>query len=157
MKTIVIYASKYGAAGNIAQCIADKIDGAVIHDLKQGFPSISNFDCIIFGSSVYAGMIRKEAKEFMRQNTNALLEKKLGLFLCGIGAEGEKTYFESNFSKNILQKTIVASFLGGIFDPKKAGLIERLIIKAATKQSGYTNTIDNNKIEQLVEAIKKIG
>jgi menaquinone-dependent protoporphyrinogen oxidase len=155
MKTLILYATKYGAAEEIAQRIAKRINGAVIHDLKQsGGPDLAAFDCIIIGTSVYAGMIRKEAKTFAWQNANVLREKKLGLFLSGMGESGEKEYFEKNFPPNLLQSAKAANFLGGVFDPKKANFIERLIMKIVTKQSGYLNNIDDSKIERFVEAMK---
>jgi menaquinone-dependent protoporphyrinogen oxidase len=154
MKTIVLYATKHGAAEEIARRIAEKIAGAVIHDLKQSLPSLTDFDCIIIGSSLYAGMIRKEAKFFLSKNTNLLQEKKLGLFLCGMDTNGEKAHFDSNFSADILQKAKAISFLGGIFDPKKAGIFERLIFKVVTKQNVYTNTINDSKIEQFAESMR---
>jgi menaquinone-dependent protoporphyrinogen oxidase len=154
MKTIIIYATKYGAAKEIAQRIADKIEGAIIHNMKQdGIPDLAGFDCIIIGSSVYAGKIRKEAKAFLSNNTDVLRQKKLGLFICGLDVSQEKANFDTNFSPDILKMAKAASFLGGIFDPKKAGLIERLIIKAVTKQSGYLNNIIDGKIEQFVKAM----
>lgn len=154
MKTIILYATKYGAAAEIAQRIASKIDGAVIHDLRQSVPSLADFDCVIIGTSVYAGMIRKEAKGFMSHNENLLREKKLGLFVCGMGADGEKTYFDNNFPSTLLQKAQAKSFLGGIFDPKKAGCLERFIMKIVTKKSTYMDTINDRKIEQFSEAMK---
>jgi menaquinone-dependent protoporphyrinogen oxidase len=155
MKTIVIYATKYGAAGEIAQRIANKIDGAAVCDLKRGsLPSLAEFDCVIIGSSVYAGMIRKEAKAFLIQNTNILREKKLGLFVSGMGESGEKSYFEKNFPPDILQSAKAASFLGGIFNPDKANFIERFIMKMITKQSRLVNNISDSKIEKFVETMK---
>jgi len=155
MKTIILYATKYGAAAEIARRIACKIDGSAVHNLKDSPPSLDEFDCIILGSSVYAGNIRKEAKVFMSKNADFLLNKKIALYLCGIGAEGEKKYFKSNFSPDILQKAKAAVFLGGIFDPKKANAAERLIIRLITKQSAYFDVINNRKIEKFAEEINK--
>ena len=155
MKTIILYATKHGAAAEIAQKIADKITGAVIVNLKEKeIPSLSDFDCVILGSSVYAGNILKEAKAFLAKNESVLLEKKIGLFLCGIGAEGKETYLNNNFSVNILQAAKSKKFLGGIFDPKKANGFERFIIKIVTKKSEYINTISDRKIEQFAETMK---
>jgi hypothetical protein len=44
--------------------------------------------------------------------------------------------------------------IGGIFDPKKAGIIGQFIMKAVAKQSEYSDTIDDSKIVQLVEAMR---
>jgi menaquinone-dependent protoporphyrinogen oxidase len=155
VKTIILYATKHGATHEIAQRIASIVDGAVLHDLKQGAPpSLTEFDCIIVGCSLYASMIRKEAKAFLSKNRDILLNKRFGLFLCGMRAEGENDYFKANFSPDILQAAKAASFLGGIFDPEKAGAAERLIIKMVTKQIKYIDTIDDNKIAQFVDALK---
>ena len=154
MKTIILYATKHGAAGEIAQRIANRMNNTVIHKLGEGdIPSLVDFDCIIIGSSLYVGMIRKEAKTFLLQNANVLQEKKFGLFLCGLDASKDKTCFDTNFSPDILQKAKATGFLGGIFDPQKAGVLERLIMKVVVKKSTYTCTIDNEKIEQFVEAM----
>ena len=154
MKTIIFYATKYGAACEIAQRIADKIEGSVICNLKQAvLPPIEDFDCVIIGASLYAGSIRKEAKNFLFKRENILLEKKVGLFLTGIGAEGEETFFKDNFPYDLLQKAIVKSFIGGIFDPKKANVFERFLIRIITRRAGYINTISNAKINQFVKEI----
>ena len=155
MKTLILFATKHGAAREIAERISSSMDGAIIHDLKQsGIPPLSQFDCVIIGSSLYAGSIREEAKAFMSKNADSLRAKKLGLFLSGLDADREKTYFASNFPLDILQAAKAAGFLGGIFDPKKAGIIERSIMKIAVKQSEYTNTINDQKIEQFIELMK---
>lgn len=155
MRTLILFATKHGAAKEIAHHIAKKIDGSVVHNLKQGdAPSIEQFDCIIIGSSVYAGSILKEVKAFIAQNTDTLRKKPLGLFLSGLDAKQEQTYFKNNFSPDILQTAKAMSFLGGVFDPKKTGIMERLIMKLVAKQSEYTNTINDGQIKQFVEVIK---
>ena len=154
MKTIILYATKYGAAAEIARRISAHIDGAVVHDLKQPAPDITEYDCVIIGTSVYAGMFRKEAKAFLSQNADFLCKKKLGLFASGLTPSEEQQIFTNNVPKKVLKSAKAAVFLGGIFDPKKAGFAERLIMKVAAKQSKYTDTIDYGKIEQFVKTVR---
>jgi menaquinone-dependent protoporphyrinogen oxidase len=151
MKILILYATKYRAAREIAKRIADRISGAVVYDLKQsGVPNFVDYNIVIVGSSVYAGMIRKETKTFLTQNADILRSKRLGLFLSGLNTKDEKKYFNENIPKDILHAAKAASFLGGIFDPKKAGFMERIIMKAIAKHSIYTEAIDNDKIEKFV-------
>ena len=153
MKTLILYASKYGAAKEIAQRIAQKMDDAVIYDLKQGnIPPIADFDCIILGSSIYAGSMRKEAKAFVAKNAEALGKKTLGLFLTGLSENS--SYFEKNFSQSFLAKAKATKFLEGIFDPQKVNAIERFIMKAVAKQNVYVNRISEDAIDQFVSSIK---
>lgn len=155
MKTIILYATKHGAAREIAQRIAAEIEGAVVHDLKQsGDIDISEYDRVILGSSLYAGSIRKEAKAFLAQNKDALKMKRPGLFLCGLDAGNEEKYFKDNFLEEILQTAETTGFLGGIFDPQKVGMPGRLIMKAASGVSKYTDAIENGKIESFAAAMK---
>ena len=154
MKTIILYATKYGAAREIAERIASHIDGATLHDLKQAnIPALADFDCVIIGSSLYAGSIRKEAKTFLAQNAAGLRDKKIGLFLSGMSADETEKAFESNFPAELRQAATVASLLGGILDPQKANLAERLIMKAITKGLGSANTISDEKIKAFTEAL----
>jgi len=154
MKALILYASKYGAAKEIAQRIADKMGEAAICDLKQSnIPSLSAFDCVIIGSSVYAGSIRKEAKVFAAENADELCKKPLGLFLSGFAEDGN--YYEKNFPPKILQAVKARGFLGGIFDPKKANGFERFIIKIVMKKAEYVESIDDEKIDIFVNEIKK--
>ena len=150
MKTLILYATKHGAAQEIARRVAGRMDGAETHDLKRGgIPSLDGFDRVIVGSSLYAGQIRKEAKAFLSQNAEALRQKELGLFLSGLDMDQEKKFLEANIPPDILRSAKAASLLGGIFDPEKAGFLERFIMKVITKRSEYSDVIDDGKIERF--------
>ena len=154
MKTVILYATKYGAAEKIANRIAEKIENAVMCDLKlNDLPKLSEFDCIIIGSSLYAGMIRKEAKAFLAKNANVLRGKRIGLFLSGMDTNenNQKSFFENNFPSELLQAAKAKSIPGGIYDPEKAGFMERFIFKLAAKQSAYADIIDDDKITRFVK------
>ena len=155
MKTLILYATKHGAARQIAQRIAGMMQDAELCDLKQaGIPSLESYDSVIIGSSLYAGMIRKETKAFLRLNGDKLLGKRLGLFVSGLDGSGEKRYFETNFPQDILQAAVEKRFLGGIFDPKKAGVMGRLIMRMVTKQAVYTDTISDDAVKRFAAAFQ---
>ena len=154
MKTLILYATKYGAAAEIARRIADKLGDADTHDLKNPVPDIAEYDCIIIGSSIYAGAFRKEVKGFFAQNERELLQKKLGVFASGMSkGDGDKVFAE-NIPDKIKQTVKATALLGGIFDPTKANFMERFIMKIVTKQSGHVERIDDNKIENFVKEMQ---
>ena len=153
MKTLILYATKHGAAAEIARRIAGRIEGAALHDLKSKAPNLAEYDCVIAGSSVYAGMIRKEAKSFLAENAETLCGKRLGLFLSGMSANEEQKVFEENVPRDVLNYAKATAFLGGIYDPKKVGFAERLIMKAVAKLTEYTDMIDDEKIEQFLHEL----
>ncbi len=154
MKTLVLYATKYGAAKEIAESIAEKTNG-IAYDVKQGgIPSLSDFDCVIAGSSIYAGMIHRGMKDFIAQNAAALKEKRLGLFIVGLDGKSEKEYFgSSNFPEDVVKAAKAARLLGGVFDPGKANFLEKLVMRLILKQAGRVDKTDSGKIDDFVEEI----
>ena len=157
MKTLIVYASKYGAAGEAAKRIANRLDGADVRDLKgDEIPSLADYDCIVAGSAIYAGQVRKELKAFLAQHEAGLLKGKgkLGLFVCGLEQAEADNVFKNNFSAEVLQTAQATAFLGGRFDPKKANAAERFIMKAIAKKAEYVDTLDDEAIRCFVEEIK---
>ena len=155
MKTIILYATKHGAAAEIARRIAEKMTGATVHDLKQPVPDLAEYDSVIVGSSVYAGMFRKEAKAFLSQNVDILKAKNIGLFASGMSKDETGKVFTDNVPAEVMQSAKTTMLLGGLFDPKKANFAERLVMKVVTKQSGYVDAIDSGEIDKFVEAMSK--
>lgn len=155
MKTLILYATKYGATAEIAQRIKTRLDESVLHDLKQdNIPDISEFDCVIIGSSLYAGAIRKEAKTFLVNHERDLLDKSVGLFLSGLDTETSQEFFAKNFPQELLTAAKATCFAGGVYDPKKVGWFGRFLMKAATKLVVYTDKIDDSEIERFSEAMR---
>jgi menaquinone-dependent protoporphyrinogen oxidase len=152
MKALILYASKYGSTGDIANRIAAKINGAEVHQLGgDAVPPLDGYDCVIIGSSIYAGAIRKEAKEYVAANADALNGKTLGLFVCGLDGGKGAEYFDANFPAGMISNAKAAMYLGGLFDPKKAGLFDRLAIWMITKQSGRVDKTDDALIDEFVK------
>jgi len=156
MKTLIIYASKYGAAQEIANRIATKMDDATTHNLKQDstITDLAEYDCVIIGSSIYAGMVHREIKNFLIKNQDILLDKKVGLFASGMDPSKASEYFKDSIPKPILEHATATSFLGGIFDPTKANFAERLVVKTIAGYKEYTNTVDEEAITQFVKTLQ---
>jgi len=156
MKTLIIYATKKGSTKKVAEIIANKINGAGLHDINSGGAvSLKDYDCVILGSFLTAGFVNKEIKNFALKYNTDLQNKKLGIFLSGLDANGEEGYLKKNFPEDLLNKAEAKAFLGGIFDPEKCGFLARKIIKTVSGQASYTSTIDEEKIESFVQALLK--
>jgi len=158
MKTLILYASKYGAASEVARRIATQFGSTKLIDLndikKVSALDLSKYDCVIVGSSVYAGQIRPAAKHFVSRNEDELAQKRLGLFIVGFDSDKEDLAFTVNFSEGLLEAAQAKLFAEGIFDPRKANFAERLIIKAVIKQNDYTDRIDDEKIATFAQELK---
>lgn len=155
MKTLILYATKHGATREIAQRIAGLLDGATLIDLEGGsVPALDGYDCVLIGSSVYAGMLRKAAKAFAAEHKDALMNKTLGLFVSGISPEGAQGYLDANYPKEVVAHAKAKAMLGGAFDPAKTNFFEKLVMRVVTKQAAYTSTISDEKIGQFAQEME---
>ena len=146
MKTLILYATKHGATRKIAELIAQEIPNSIVKNVEESEPHLPAYDCVILGSSVMAGQIRKPLKSYMEKYQSELLDKKLGLFLSGLAEEEEEQYFKQNFPPSILEAATSKHILGGIYDPQKCTLVERIAMKLVPKINAYISTISSEKI-----------
>lgn len=154
MKTLIIYATKHGATSQIAEDIAKYMDDTILFDINSGNPpSISEYDSVILGSYLMAGMVDKKIKKFAEKNGNELMGKRIGLFLSGLQPEEEAKYFKENFSEELLGVAKAKAFLGGIFDPEKCNFLARTMMKKIAKLDSYASTIDEEKIKKFAEQL----
>lgn len=156
MKTLIVYATKYGATKQIAELLREHLAGADLADAGKGeTASLTGYDCVVLGSPLTAGSIRKEVKAFARQHAGELGGKRLGLFVSGLQGETEEAYFQQNFPPELLASVRAKAFLGGVFDPARCGFFARKVIKAVAKLDSYTNTIDPARVEAFARELAR--
>jgi len=82
MKVLLIYASRYGSTKQIAEYIADSLtNGGMavnIADVNDS-PDLSA-DVILLGSGIYAHKFLPEMEQYIKNNRDALLNTRVGLF-----------------------------------------------------------------------------
>lgn len=134
MKTLIVYGSKYGTTQKCAQEIAKKISGKVdVVNLKDNKGiDIADYDKVVIGSSVYAGMLRKEVKVFYESNKEILKKKKVAVFLCCMDKEGIEKYLSPVFDEDFRKGLIAKTCCGGEYKFSKMNFLERFMIKMIT-------------------------
>lgn len=164
MHTLIAYAGKYGATRECAEHIAGLLPGETkLHDLEQD-PSaaLEPYDTVVIGCSVYMGKPRKAAIQFCRKETPALLEKKVGLFLCCI-QDLDKTVaqqFSLAFPKALMEHAVVHGQLGGIVDFDKMKPFDRFIMNIVAgdlrKKTGSNriSTLSDERIERFCQLLQ---
>ena len=159
MKTAIIYASKYGTTEKIASLIAEKLKETGEIELfslkKEQKPDINGFDTVILGTPIYAGKALKKMKKFCKTNETFLLQKKTGLFVCGMEPNKEKQEQELKvaYSETLLNKAHATGFLGGAFLFEKMNFVERMIIKKIAKTTTSVQRIDEKAINKFAEQV----
>ena len=155
MKTLILHATKHGATRKIAKLIAQEIPDSVVKDVEESDPHLPSYDCVILGSSLMAGQIRKPLKNYIAKHQSELLTKKLGLFLSGLAEEEEEKYFNHNFPPEILQAAATKHILGGIYDPQQCNALEKVVMRIVTKSNSYISTVKSDKIAAFVHELNQ--
>ncbi len=86
MKTVVVYASKYGSTKGIAEFIAEKLRQQGTEADAQEVDQVHNledYDAFIIGSAVYMTHWLKEVAEFVMRNRVVLTSHPVWLFSSG--------------------------------------------------------------------------
>ena len=170
MKILIAFASKYGGTERCANLLSEKLKGDIdVINLKENKNiQLSGYDKIIIGTSIYAGNVQTEVKNFCTNNLDLLMSKPFGLFLsCLSDTESEiRSYVEKSFPSELINHATIIDSLGSIFNFSKMNFFERQIIKLIGKSKnktgelsinldGKTNvsTISNDKILKFADSI----
>lgn len=141
MKTLIAYASTHGTTEKVARRIAELLEGrqAEIVNLRQETPAdLSRFDRIIIGGSIHAGQVQGRVKQFCEKNLLHLLEKPLGLYLCGMNEPEYQQELERAFPELLRRHAKSRKVMGGEFLFDKMNFFQRMVVK---KISGIHETV----------------
>lgn len=153
MKTLVAYATKHGASEKCAKLLAEKLEGEVdVVNLKGSSINISQYEKVVVGGSVYAGMIRKEVKQFLAANLEVIKNKKFGMFVCGM-SDGEQMdkVISMAYPQELRDKATAVSSFGTQMLMKDLGFFERFIVKKIAKTDTDVNKINTDAIAGFAE------
>lgn len=155
MRTLIVYATKYGSTEKCATILLEKLSGNV--DLcnlnMEKDADLTKYDKIIIGSSIYIGQIRKEVKEFCANKLDELKNKKLGIYICCM-SEGEEALgqIQNTFPKELLDNSVSKEYFGGEFTFDKMNFLEKFIIKMISKKDKGKEPINTkNNISNISE------
>ena len=160
MKTAILYVSKYGTTAKVACSIAEKLKGThevELFSLKNNpNPDISRFETVILGSSIYMGKSSGKMKAFCKANESILLQKKTGLFVCGMhpDKEQQRKELKDAYPEALQNKAAATRFLGGAFLFERMNFIERSVIKKIAKTTTSIQQIDLNVVDEFVAKLK---
>lgn len=156
MNTLIAYGTKYGCAEKCAIELAKELNDSVdIVNLKDNNNvDLAKYDHVIIGGSAYIGKIQKEVTDFMTSRLNELMNKEIGLFICGM-QQGDLMDKEiaDNFPAELLKKARSVKHFGGEFTFKKMNFMEKAIVKKIVKVTSDTSDIKHDNIKSLAMEI----
>lgn len=143
-KTLIAYASKYGATKEIAEKIGGVLRqaGLPVEVLPvDGMRDLTQYQAVILGSAVYIGKWHKGAGEFLKNNENALADRPLWIFSSGPTGVGDPVELVEGWRlppdlqpvADRIHPRDIAVFHGHI-NPDKVNFIEKWAIKSLVKK-----------------------
>jgi len=157
MKTAIIYMSKHGTTEKVVKIISahlteTHIDVFNLRDVKA--PDINNYDFVIIGGSIHAGMVQKRIKQFCINYADILINKKVGLFLCCMEV-GEKAIvqFENAFPEALRRHAFYTGLMGGECLTDKMSFFERNLVKLVVGGPEKYPRLDDKAIETLLKQL----
>jgi len=158
MKTLIVFASKHGCAGTCAEKLRSGLPGgADLVNLKRNTGvNLEPYDTVLIGGSIHAGRIQSSVKKFCADRKPALLQKRIGLFLCCM-EEGDKAkaQFENGFPAELKDHATAKGLFGGAFTFERMNWLERAITKKIAKIDKSVSKIKEDEIARFVAALKR--
>jgi len=154
MKSLIVYCSSHGTTEKVVGILSDYLAGEVVSvDLKKdnNIIDLENYDIVIIGGSIHAGMIQRRIKKFIQTYHDELVDKQLGLFLvCMREGDLAVEQFNNAYPQDLRKNSAALGLFGGEFLVSKMNFFERQVVK---KVDGITT--DQYRLD--LEAIREFA
>ncbi|MHA2227062.1 MAG: flavodoxin domain-containing protein [Candidatus Hodarchaeales archaeon] len=164
---MIVFASRFGSAGEIAEELAEELEKngmrTEVLDLKNlknkyNILPLEEFDGIIVGSGIKMGRWTEEALKFLEINKEILNQRPLGLFVSSGEAANPLTYplAHEKYLIKIMEKLGITADMteafGGVFDfssSSKYSFIEKKILKKIAKSNETGFIVHDGKLNDF--------
>ena len=156
MRTLVVYASRYGCTADCAHYLKAHLPGDVtVLDVEAVNPPLDlwSFDTLAIGGSVYVGKVSKKLRAFCETNLDLLLQKRVGIFLCCAQTDQADAFLASNFPTALVSHAATSKVLGSEARLDKMRTMDKLIIKAVTKGDFSSFQISSETLDAFVREL----
>ena len=151
-KALVMYYSVYGTTKKYAQWIAEELNAEICERKKADQNSLANYDTIVLGSGLYAGVI--QGLDLIIKNYEVIKNKKLVLFTCGLADYSNQVNI-NNIQKRIdvklpenIRSNVKVFFLQGGVNYKELSFIHKIMmgmVKLSIKRKSPNKRNDEDK------------
>lgn len=136
---LIAYATRLGAAREIAEAIAAELRGQGDHvrlECMQDAPTVGDAELVVLGSGINAGRFYPEATAWISGNRPALEATKVAVFnTCLNAADPDKLDEAAGYNDTIVEMTgaVTAATFAGRYEKSKVGRFGRLLLKVLRK------------------------
>lgn len=157
MKTLIIYATKYGTTKKAAEKLKDIMPGEVllINIMEQEVPSLDNYDNVILGGSIYVGKIQDKLTSYINSNLQSIIKKRVGLFICCAQKDSNTVMkeFQDSFPAEIYSNALAKEVFGYGFHFESMGLFEKIIVGLIMGIKASVSELNEASIKKLADSM----
>jgi menaquinone-dependent protoporphyrinogen oxidase len=122
---------------------------------REHAPVLSAFDTVILGGPIYVGKMHGALTAYMRQNREALKEKRLFLFVCA--GEQDPAVMEKQlaaaFPAELARRAIAREIFGGELHLDKVDRVTKLILRLVKGIKEDYSRLSEASIDRLARGI----
>ena len=160
MKILIAYATRFGTtekcAGMLAEILKKKNLKVELVDLKKNKKvKPENYDLVVLGGSFIAFRMNSFVRKFVKRNSNALLNTKTGIFMCGADEDWENE-IKRGFPQELLDKAVTKGYFGYEMIWDKMNPMVRSMMQKASKTTETVSKINTENIKKFAEEIIKV-
>jgi menaquinone-dependent protoporphyrinogen oxidase len=164
LKTLIVYATRYGATKGTAEEIAqtlreENFDVKIVNAKEEKVKDISEYGLVLVGSGMALGNWVGEAEDFLKKFHRDLENKKIALFISSLKPVEEKEGKTAQVARTrkigledkILKynlKPITVGFFGGVLDYNKMSYLTRKAMEV-----GYKSQLQKNGFKEAESGV----
>jgi menaquinone-dependent protoporphyrinogen oxidase len=156
---LIAYRSKYGTAAACARDLAGRIGAETrLVDLRRmrRIP-IADFRVIIIGGSIYGGRIQREVTAFCDREREALLAKRVGLYICCLyRGEHAEAQLRDAFPEWLSAHAFSRAWLGGELHFRRLNPFDRLLVRGLVDKREDISLIRGDAVRELADTVNSI-
>lgn len=127
----IIYATRGGTVRECAELLKKELEphSVVLIDVNDTSAKLCDFDKLVLGFSIRMGRADKRIRNYMKKNKALLINKSVGYFICCGFTDCCDEYIERVIPKELLNRAVAVTCLGGSLDPTKFKGFDKFVIK----------------------------
>jgi menaquinone-dependent protoporphyrinogen oxidase len=126
MQILVVYGTKHGSTGEVAEAIADRLRTHGI-DVDCGpaanVEELEGYDAVVVGGALYMGRWHADAQAFLKRHSTSLSGKPVAVFAMGpqttgtADIEGSRRQLARALQRIRTVEPVTTAIFGGVVDP----------------------------------------
>lgn len=136
MKTLIVYSTTLGCTEQCASKLKEDLgdDVEMVRISRRRRYNLQDYETIIVGGSIHAGMIQRSVRRFCENYLDILLQKQVGLFVCCMDPDAnEQKLIEKAFPDQLVKHALASGFFGGELNIKKMNLLQKIMTRKAAR------------------------